>query len=250
MIDDYYKTMYELEDNYWWFVALRNFVDSYLKLQNQNKETLDILDAGCGTGALLQKISKSHNAIGIDISQHNLSYCKKRSLKNILKGSVSHLPFKDNKFDLITSLDVLCCLQASDDVNALREFYRVLKFDGTLILNLPAFEFLRSEHDKATNLRTRYSRNNLQQKLRLAGFKISRITYRNTFLFPLVMIYRLMKKNLKAAGESESDLKPIPNFVNNALIELLKVENLLLKKLNLPFGSSVFSAAFKTRELL
>ncbi|MGH7909894.1 MAG: class I SAM-dependent methyltransferase, partial [Thermodesulfobacteriota bacterium] len=186
-----YKTMYEVEDSYWWYVGLRDLVFSYFKKQYPHGSGLKILDAGCGTGALLENLIEHgyRDVKGMDISEHALFYCKKRDLNQILLGSISKLPFRNNQFDLITSMDVLCCLQVVDDLSALREFYRVLKSYGRLILHVPAYKFLMSEHDKATHTGIRYSKDDLYRKLELAGFKIERITYRNSFLFPLVMFY-------------------------------------------------------------
>lgn len=242
-----YKVMYDLENDYWYYVALRNLICSYFKKQYPEDKDLKILDAGCGTGALLENLIEHgyEDVKGMDISEHALFYCKKRNLHKILQGSISSLPFRNNQFDLITSIDVIYCLQVVNDVTALREFYRVLNNNGRLILNVPAYKFLMSEHDKAIHTRIRYSKDDLNRKLELAGFKIERITYRNSFLFPLVMIYRMLKTNSKTADESKSDLRPLPSFVNKTLIELLKIENSILKKFNFPFGSSLFCIAYK-----
>ena len=176
-----YKTMYELESNYWYFVALRNFIFYYFKDQYPEGKDVKMLDAGCGTRALLQNFMKYGDLLGIDISEHALFYCKKRNLNRIMLGFISNLPFKDNQFDLVTSVDVLCCLQEAEDTIALREIYRVLKVYGRLILNLPAYKFLMSEHDKATLIKKRYSKAELILKLELSGFKIQRITYETQF---------------------------------------------------------------------
>ena len=47
-----YKIMYDLENGYWYYVALRNLISSYFKKHHPVGEDLKILDAGCGTGAV------------------------------------------------------------------------------------------------------------------------------------------------------------------------------------------------------
>ena len=89
-----YKTMYELEDSYWWYVGLRDIIFSYLKRQHPDAGNLKILDTGCGTGALLKKLLKFGETQGMDISEYALTYCKKRGLDQVLQGSVSKMPFK------------------------------------------------------------------------------------------------------------------------------------------------------------
>jgi SAM-dependent methyltransferase len=164
-----YKIMYDLENDYWYYIALRDLIFSYFKKQYPNGNDLKILDAGCGTGALLEN-------------------------------------FIEHGYEDVKGMDI---------------------------------------SDKATQTGIRYSKDDLNRKLGLAGFKIERITYRNSFLFPLVMIYRILKKNSKTADESKSDLRPLPTFVNKTLIELLKIENSILNKFNFPFGSSIFCIAYK-----
>jgi len=51
-----YKIMYDLENGYWYYVALRNLISSYFKKHHPVGEDLKILDAGCGTGALLENL--------------------------------------------------------------------------------------------------------------------------------------------------------------------------------------------------
>ncbi|MGH7800733.1 MAG: class I SAM-dependent methyltransferase [Thermodesulfobacteriota bacterium] len=240
-----YKTMYEVEDSYWWYVGLRELIFSYLKRQYPCGGNLKILDTGCSTGALLKMLTTFGQTQGIDISEYALTYCKKRGLDQILQGSVSHLPFKDNQFDIITSIDVLYHTQVEDDVKALQEYHRVLKISGRLILNLPAYEYLRSTHDKAIHTKRRYTRDDIERKLEFAGFKIEKITYRNSFFFPIILLYRLLKKNSKINSNPTSDLRSLPNSANKVLISIMKVENLILQKINFPVGSSVFCIAYK-----
>jgi ubiquinone/menaquinone biosynthesis C-methylase UbiE len=242
---DEYNTLYQLERNHWYFITLRNLIFSLLEKRYKSKNDLKILDAGCGTGALLENFAKYGHVLGLDISDHAIFYCKKRNLNNIIQASVCNLPLKDNKFDLVTCVDVLYSLGGDEDLIALKEIYRVLNTSGRLILNLPAYKFLMSEHDKAVFTKNRYTKAEVAQKLELAGFKVERVTYRNTILFPLLVIYRILKKNSKTTEESKSDLKPFPSFLNKILIKTLTLENLILKSYDFPFGSSIFCVAYK-----
>jgi SAM-dependent methyltransferase len=157
------------------------------------------------------------------------------------------IPFPADSFDVVISNDVLNDAGTSNEAAALSELHRVLRPGGRLFLNLPAFGFLRSEHDRATDVARRYTRTEITRKLRAAGFKVRRATYWNTLLFPVVVAVRLLRR------ERDEDLhKParsdivVPFAPINALLTAaVGLERLLLRFIDLPFGSSVAVVAVK-----
>ncbi len=241
-----YEMMFRVEDNYWWYVALRSLVFSYIDSSFPKQSRLRILDAGCGTGGLLGKYG-AHHSYGLDYSQEALKFCKIRNLSNMIRASVCDIPFSDDSFDLVVSLDVLYHQGVRSDRVALEEFNRVLAKNGLLIINLPAFGYLLSEHDKAIHTKHRYSCKELKKKIIDAGFKPEIITYRNALLFPIFLVIRLMKRIfLKPLTTAQSDLKPLPPVLNKLLTQILLLENkLIISGLNFPLGLSVFSIARK-----
>ena len=127
-----------------------------------------LLDAGCGSGGMLARLREKFpraKFVGFDVSEHALALTMARKLDvQFVQGSVNQLPFADGEFDVVLSLDVIYH-QAVDDREALREMRRVLRDDGFLIVNVPAFEFLRGGHDIAVNTARRYTRPQLAQLL-------------------------------------------------------------------------------------
>lgn len=241
-----YRTMYDVELYHWWYSGLRKLVLAFMNEYSHEKDNPVVLDAGCGTGGMLEEC-RGYNTFGLDISEEALNFCRQRSLANLAQGSVCDLPFKDGFFDIIISLDVLYHLDVSDDDEALKEFYRVIKRDGILLLNLPAYNFLKSSHDKTIHTRQRYALKDVKDKVKNAGFTIERITYRNAFLFPAAAMVRLVKKQFSGSGEIQgSDLKPMPRGINSVLKGILNLENrLILNGVNFPFGLSIFCVARK-----
>lgn len=134
-----------------------------------------------------------------------------------------------------------------NEMTVLEEFYRVLDRHGILLLNLPAYNFLQGRHDKAVHIKHRYIRKELKKKIEKADFKIEKITYRNTMLFPLIVVIRFLEKIfLKNQKTIKSDLRPLPKFINKFLTYLLFFENrLIISSLNLQFGLSLFCVARK-----
>jgi SAM-dependent methyltransferase len=242
-----YEVMYEREEDYWWYVGLRDLVLAEIACFGQTRGPLSILDAGCGTGKLLT-MCLAHRAYGVDFSAEAFRFLRRRGLQNVVRGSVCQMPFPDGAFDIVVSLDVLYSVDPPGDLEGLREMMRVLKDGGLLLINLPAYEFLRGEHDVAIHTKTRYTRGQLRALLEQVGLRGARITYRNTFLFPVAVMVRSLQTLFRPnPANPKSDLRPLPHFLNRALALPLLVENRLIRLgLNLPFGLSVFCIVRKS----
>jgi len=239
MEKDAYKQTYEAEENHWWFKGIRNIIFSILN-KYIKENNLKILDAGCGTGILLTKLKKFGETTGIDISDNALEFCKQRGLTDLHKGTIENLPFQENTFDLVTSIDVIYHKEVQSDLKALQEINRVLKKDGLALIQVAAYNFMYSNHDKFVHTQRRYKKQEIKNKLEQAGFKIEKLTYANTILFPLALIKRLTEHK-----DSKSELKPLSNGINNFLANILTLESKIIENVNLPFGLSIIALARK-----
>src|SRR5689334_12528066 len=103
---DEYKRMYELESHYWWFVARRRLALRLLRKTLPQEGKAQVLDLGCGTGAVLQELSKFSWPVGIDMSPLALQFCQSRNLCDLVVGRGENLPIKSNSFDAVIALDV------------------------------------------------------------------------------------------------------------------------------------------------
>lgn len=93
-----------------------------------------ILDAGCGEGRFSRQfIENGANITSMDFSEEYIKICKENfSRGKFIIGSVTSLPFKENTFDYIFTVDVL--QHVPDIEKAISEFYRVLKKGGKLFI--------------------------------------------------------------------------------------------------------------------
>jgi len=121
----------------------------YLKMLDEIIQEMDIrgslkmLDAGCGTGNLVKKISNiSFNSkmVGIDSSDEMLGRAKKKCLNNHnvnfqLADLNRKLDFSDQSFDRIVSVNTLYALDNPQEI--ISEFNRLLKPQGKLIFTNP-----------------------------------------------------------------------------------------------------------------
>jgi SAM-dependent methyltransferase len=189
-----FEDLYNLEERFWWFVAMRHITDTVLR-NDLRRQSLDILDAGCGTGYNIQHYEKpGHRVFSFDISGDALARVQKRGVRKVCQGSVTQIPYRSESFDLVVSFEVVDQLQADGAAEAMRELHRVLKPGGSLYIRLPALEWMRSSHDDDIATAHRYTRPELVKLVRQAGFEIRLASYANAFLLPVVMVKRALKK--------------------------------------------------------
>jgi SAM-dependent methyltransferase len=238
-----YERLNELEESLWWLLALRRNVLTLLHRHTPGARCR-ILDAGCGTGGMLKAIAGSFpgaSLYGLDYSKSASALARAKSPALVVSGSVNELPYADGSFDVIVSLDVL----NADDANpssAIAEFRRILRPGGLLILNLAAYQWMLSYHDKAVGQSRRFSLGNVTALLQRNGLRRIQGTYWNTFLFPLMVLRR---KVLTGNGGG-SDVQSIPGPVDALFRGLVSVERWIIGRgVPLPFGGSVLAVARK-----
>lgn len=240
-----YHLMYQIEDHYWWYRGMQRITFALLNSHLAKGTELKVLDAGCGTGGMIAPLGKLGSVVGVDFCAEATALSNQRQPGAITRGSITSLPFATASFDLVTCFDVIYHLAVSDDKAALREIGRVLKPGGKLLIRVPAYNFLRGKHDVAVHTRHRYSLGELVAKLRGVGFNPVKATYANTLLFPLAAAKRLWETLSPSTPSAESDLKPLPGPMNDALLGILTLESRLVKRASLPFGLSAICLATK-----
>ena len=153
------------------------------------------------------------------------------------------MPFAEGSFDLVTALDLLEHLER--EPVGLGEMWRVLKNEGRLLAVVPAFAFLWSDFDRFSGHYRRYSKEELRRKIERSGFEVSRLSYFNTLLFPLVWGVRTFKNWAGRWHTFRSDLR-MPVFgLNGILARMFSLESILIAERDLPFGVSLVCLARK-----
>ena len=91
-----------------------------------------VLEAGCGTGLVLDRIREhASEAVGFDLSHGMLKLARNKDLK-VIQGDMRYIPFADESFDTVCSYKVLSHLQ--NPTKILGELSRVTKRGGHLVL--------------------------------------------------------------------------------------------------------------------
>jgi len=147
-----------------------------------------LLDAGCGNNIYKRLVEeKGYRWYGIDVEP----------TPPAVYGDIADIPHPDNYFDAIISVDVLEHVQA--DLKALKEFHRVLKRNGTLLVHTPnatQTHILAEFPDNPHHVRKGYRSEELNELLSQAGF--SEIKIHSTFNILCCLAWEIT--NLTSAG--------------------------------------------------
>ena len=229
-----YDLMDAAEDRMWWYRALHTRLIAALADARGS-----VLDAGCGTGGLLGRLRAARPdlaLVGLDWAEAACRRAGEKSGAAIVRGSANALPFADARFDAAIAADILCH-RAVDPDRALAELARVLRPGGRLIVNMPAYSWLLSAHDRRVHNVRRQTAGRLAAMLRGAGFGRVRTHYWNGLLLPLMVVQR----RVLARDSAASDVAAFPPWLDVTLHAMTEFERRL--PFPLPAGGSVLAVA-------
>lgn len=208
------------------------------------------LDVGSGPGHTALALAPHVAAVtALDLSQEMLdqgaALAAERGLSNVqfLRGDAERLDLPDAAFDIVTSR--YSAHHYPRPAAVLREIARVLRPGGRLLVRLPAYEWLRSRHDRQVHTRRRYTAGEVRRMIADAGFEVERLTYALCLLFPIPATSRLLERFTPDPGdESAMGLPPAP--LNAALRLPMALEAAWLGLGgSFPFGLSIVCLARK-----
>lgn len=272
MQTDEYARLFEHEDSYWWYVGRRRLAIDLLR-RFSNFAAPQIIDLGCGTGAVLSDLSPIDNTphstkraieqkgldlksqsrlpgaacssaaapIGIDASRLALKFCKQRNLSLLIQGDAAQLPIQSSVAQAVIALDIF--EHVKDDRAAVREVARILSSGGILVLSVPAFQWLWGPHDVSLMHFRRYRAKEIETLLNESGLVVEKVSYGVFILFPAVVAVRMFERMKR--GDPRVSLPSVPPWLNRFLIWIQRVESKWIARIRLPWGSSVVAVARK-----
>ncbi len=245
---DYLEQKNKAEIHFWYRARLELLAYLLKKVFSKNKNSKNILNVGCGTGTENKEIKKYGQITALDIDRDALQRADRDDCQ-VLFGDIEVVALKDGFFDLVCAFDILEHLEKDELV--IKKLYDCLSFGGKLIFTVPAFKFLYGSHDIALEHKRRYNKKEIQDKLKKVGFEIVEIGYWNFILFPLEVMFRIIKKiifKVFKISNHTTEIKYSNNFLNKFLYLIMKQDiRLIRKKIALPFGLTIYGIAKKNK---
>ena len=225
-----YRQLYE---SHWWFRMRERWIMQYLRRTQPPDGWSPILDVGCGDALFFDSLSEFGEVEGVETSREIVDAANPHFHKIYIGPFESFRPEK--QYPLVLLLDVL--EHIPEPLQALRRCRALLKTGGTLLVTVPAFKLLWTNHDLINHHITRYRKATLFPLLLQAGFVIEDSAYWFHWTFPVRLIERFIETLFR--------LKPayptIPGpSINRALSLLCSIEHSALGLLRIPFGTTLF----------
>jgi SAM-dependent methyltransferase len=229
-------------NDYWWYRVRARLLET--ALDPYVGEAGRVLDVGSADGPSVQWLRGRAVHATLDLDRRGL----KRG--EGVCGSALALPFASASFDVVGAFDVLEHCQP--EATAVREFVRVLRPGGRLLLSVPAYQWAWTDFDEENGHHRRYTRQRAVAALEAGGLEVLRATYTFGSTLPLFALERLARRCMQAfrsGGPVEAadvvSLPTTPRVLDGLLYRLGRLDERILKRHDLPFGSSVVLAARK-----
>jgi len=213
--------------------------------QLKNKEPLDILNVGCGSGELSFLLAETgHQVLGIDPSPEYIALAEKnkdKSSTGLCLFQVSSLEnfSGENLYDCVIAADVLEHIK--DDRAAIVKLTQLVKPGGLMILTVPALPALFGYHDKLLGHFRRYTKRSLRALIN--GVELIKIKQLNYFGFGFIPVCIWYSKILKKPYPVAASKNKTAVITGQALRFMLFFERQLI----FPLGTSLVCLAEKNK---
>ncbi len=237
------QSMLDVDEHHWWYRGRRRIIRAELQ-RLPLPMPARVLDAGCGSGRTLEELRDLglDPVSGIELSPDAAAVAGSRGEFDVRIGRLEELPWGAATFDLITCLDVI--EHTPDDRATFEELRRVSKPGGWLLVTVPAYQALWSQHDEANHHYRRYGRGTLRAPAVAAGWEVERMTSFNSLLLAPAAAVRIVRRRLarERNGNYTPDLELGPPWLNGVLERPLQAEaSWLARGRSLPVGLSLLA---------
>lgn len=219
----------EAEIGHWWF-KMRNAIVIWA-LDKKVKPFRNYLEIGCGTGYVLEGVSRRWPDVefhGSEYFEEGLEVARSRLPGVNLKQLDATCLDETERYDVIGAYDVL--EHIVEDQKVLNNMARALRPGGAMVLTVPQHPWLWSQADDYACHVRRYSKQDLLSKISQTGLTVS---YASSFVSLLVPLMWLSRKR-QGPRDPMIEFK-IPAWMNKSLEAVMSVE-MLLMKIGVRFG--------------
>lgn len=222
------------QPDYWWYRARSELLRTIVEPHIGDPKT--VLDVGSADGPSVAWMRERGHRVALDLDFEALK-------PGDVCASAMDMPFGDASFDLVAAFDVL--EHCEPEARAVSEIARVLTPGGRLLIAVPAYQWAWTTFDRDIGHHRRYTRKRLVAALAAQGLEVQRATYMFAGTLPMFTAERMLRKVRKEPDGPDTDLPQISATVERVLMGLCNVDKRVLRKRDLPFGSSVVAVATK-----
>jgi SAM-dependent methyltransferase len=237
----YYKDYYFLERNHWWFLARASILKKYIDGNILSNKKLKILNVGVATGASSEMLEAFGEVTSIEYEQECIDFVRQKVPIQVTQGSILDLKFENNSFDLVCAFDVI--EHVKEDDSAALELMRVCAQGGSVLITVPAFMSLWSEHDLINHHFKRYLKREIEMLFNDSKGRLVFVSYFNSILFFPIYLLRKLSGLIKKRGNKKlsSDFAKFkPGIFNQILKHIMQLESIgLSKQISYPVGVSI-----------
>jgi SAM-dependent methyltransferase len=224
------------QKDYWWATVRREIISELIEMHISCWKKGSVLDIGCGSGGNLRYIERFGCPIGIDADMEEVVKAKEEEGARVAVADAEKIPFKRDVFSIVSLQDVLEHLYNPEE--CLNEVRRVCRPGGLIVITVPAYQFLFNPVADEDH-RKRYIAREVADMVHAAGFEIIKLSYFNTFLFPLMLSQRLLQKAMLAMKKGENFFPKYPTRFGRLFRSIFELEMRPLRFMDFPFGGSV-----------
>lgn len=233
MDPEYARRYRDLYMRHWWWRAREHAVLKVLHRHLLPSRRQRILDVGCGDGLFFSRLAEFGEVQGVEPDA---------ALVDPLgpyRSRIRIAPFDANfqsaePYSVMLMLDVLEHLD--NPAEALGHAHSLLEPMGALLVTVPAFQLLWTNHDVINHHRVRYRRGTIGPLLRQTGFMVLEERYWYQWICPIKLAIRLSEGILRRPPR----VARVPSqWINRPLYWISRAEQETLGAIGIPFGSTL-----------
>ena len=233
MEQEYARQYRDLYIRHWWWRAREQALLKVIRRRLGSSPGQRILDVGCGDGLFFSGLAEFGHVDGVEPDEALVN--PQGPFFDRIRIAPFDTDFRSSApYSLVLLLDVLEHLNNPSE--ALRHAHSLLTAAGALLLTVPAFQILWTNHDIINHHLVRYRRSTLRPLLRQAGFAILEERYWYQWTCPVKLAVRMFESIFH---RPPAIARVPPNWINRPLYWISRAEQETLGFLGIPFGSTL-----------
>jgi SAM-dependent methyltransferase len=226
------------QSDHWWYRGRRDIIQAVLRKHIRRRSDVRILDIGAGFGSMIPVLQSLGRVDAIEPNHAAHELLQAVGAERVAADISSLFRGSECLYDVIVILDVLEHIR--DDSHFLESIRNLLvPNSGVIVLTVPAYSWLWSEHDEQNEHYRRYTARRIKRLFERAHYHCITVGYFMTLLFPFAAIHRLISRVVSISLTRGTKA----GVLNALLARLFASERYAARSGLLPYGLSVLTVA-------